>query len=56
MKGETTLTTAMHLVLALDQGFEALASVALTSFLLHHSFESLVVVDADHPKTKSSTA
>ena len=34
----------MHLVLALDQGFEALASVALTSFLLHHSFESVVVV------------
>ena len=34
----------MHLLLALDQGFEALASVALTSFLLHHSFESVVVV------------
>ena len=34
----------MHLLLALDQNFEALASVALTSFLLHHSFESVVVV------------
>ena len=40
----------MHLVLALDQGFEALASVALTSFLLHHSFESVVVVAPEgHP-------
>ena len=55
MKGETTLTTAMHLVLALDQGFETLASVALTSFLLHHSFESVVVVAPEgHPMERLS--
>ena len=34
----------MHLLLALDQGFEALGSVALTSFLLHQRFESVVLV------------
>ena len=34
----------MHLVLALDSGFEGLSVVALTSFLLHHDFESVVVV------------
>ena len=34
----------MHLVLALDSGFENLSVVALTSFLLHHPFESVVVV------------
>ena len=34
----------MHLVLALDSGFESLSVVALTSFLLHHNFESVVVV------------
>ena len=34
----------MHLVLALDSGFESLSAVALTSFLLHHNFESVVVV------------
>ena len=34
----------MHLVLALDQGFEQLAAVALLSFLLHQRFESLVLV------------
>ena len=34
----------MHLVLVLDSGFEGLSVVALTSFLLHHDFESVVVV------------
>ena len=34
----------MHLVLALNQQFECIASIALTSFLLHHNFESVVVV------------
>ena len=34
----------MHLLLALDQGFEPLATVALTSYLLHHSFSSVVLV------------
>ena len=34
----------MHLLLALDRGFEALGSVALTSYLLHHRFESVVLV------------
>ena len=34
----------MHLLLALDQGFEPLAAVALTSYLLHHPFSSVVLV------------
>ena len=34
----------MHLLLALDRGFEELGSVALTSYLLHHRFESVVLV------------
>ena len=34
----------MHLLLSLDRGFEALGSVALTSYLLHHRFESVVLV------------
>jgi len=34
----------MNLLLALDRGFEALGSVALTSYLLHHRFESVVLV------------
>ena len=34
----------MHLLLALDRGFESLGSVALTSYLLHHRFESVVLV------------
>lgn len=34
----------MHLLLALDRGFEVLGSVALTSYLLHHRFESVVLV------------
>ena len=34
----------MHLVLALDSGFEGLSVVSLTSFMLHHNFESVVVV------------
>ena len=34
----------MHLLLALDRGFEALAAVALTSYLLHQRFESVVLV------------
>ena len=34
----------MHLLLALDQGFEPLAAVALTSYLLHHRFSSVVLV------------
>ena len=34
----------MHLLLALDRGFEALGSVALTSYLLHHRFDSVVLV------------
>ena len=34
----------MYLLLALDRGFEALASVALTSYLLHHRFASVVLV------------
>ena len=34
----------MHLVLALDSGFEGLSVVSLASFLLHHDFESVVVV------------
>ena len=34
----------MHLLLALDQGFEQLAAVALTSYLLHQRFESVVLV------------
>ena len=55
LKGITNLSTAMHLVLALDQGFEALASVALTSFLLHHSFETVVLVAPEgHPMERLS--
>ena len=34
----------MHLLLALDEGFESLAEVAITSYLLHHRFESVVLV------------
>ena len=34
----------MHLLLALDQGFEPLAAVALTSYLLHQRFASVVLV------------
>jgi lipopolysaccharide biosynthesis glycosyltransferase len=34
----------MHLLLALDQGFEPLAAVALTSYLLHQRFTSVVLV------------
>lgn len=34
----------MHLLLALDQGFESLAAVALSSYLLHQRFESVVLV------------
>tara|TARA_X000000950_G_C13901992_1_gene655266 strand:+ start:101 stop:952 length:852 start_codon:yes stop_codon:yes gene_type:complete len=34
----------MHLLFALDQRFESLAVVALTSYLLHHHFESVVLV------------
>ena len=34
----------MHLLLALDQGFGPLAAVALTSYLLHHRFSSVVLV------------
>ncbi len=34
----------MHLLLALDQGFEPLAAVALTSYLLHQPFTSVVLV------------
>ena len=34
----------MHLLLALDRGFESLGSVALTSYLLHNRFESVVLV------------
>ena len=34
----------MHLLLALDQGFEQLAAAALTSYLLHQRFESVVLV------------
>ena len=34
----------MHLLLALDHGFESLAAVALTSYLLHQRFESVVLV------------
>lgn len=34
----------MHLLLALDHGFESLAAVALTSYLLHQPFESVVLV------------
>jgi len=37
----------MHLLLALDQGFEQLAAVALTSYLLHQRFESVVLVTPD---------
>ena len=34
----------MHLLLALDHGFESLAAVSLTSYLLHQRFESVVLV------------
>ena len=34
----------MHLLLALDKGFETLAAVAIGSYLLHHRFESVVLV------------
>ena len=34
----------MHLLLALDKGFESLASVAISSYLSHHRFESVVLV------------
>ena len=34
----------MHLLLALDEGFESLATVAISSYLLHHHFESVVLV------------
>lgn len=34
----------MHLLLALDEGFESLAAVAITSYLSHHRFESVVLV------------
>ena len=40
----------MHLLLALDQGFEALGSVALTSYLLHHRFESVVLVTPEEQR------
>ena len=40
----------MHLLLALDQGFEPLASVALTSYLLHHRFESVVLVTPEEQR------
>ena len=34
----------MHLLLALDDGFESLAAVAISSYLSHHRFESVVLV------------
>ena len=34
----------MHLLLALDKGFESLATVAISSYLSHHRFESVVLV------------
>ena len=34
----------MHLLLALDEGFESLAAVAISSHLSHHRFESVVLV------------
>lgn len=34
----------MHLLLALDEAFESLAAVAIGSYLLHHRFESVVLV------------
>ena len=34
----------MHLLLALDKGFESLAAVAIASYLSHHRFESVVLV------------
>ncbi len=40
----------MHLLLALDKSFEHLAAVAVTSFLLHSSFESLVIVSPESEK------
>lgn len=40
----------MHLLLALDSTYEQLASVAITSFLLHHKFESLVIVSPETNK------
>lgn len=39
-----TANQALRLLLALDAGFEPLAAVALTSFLLHNRFERVVVV------------
>ena len=38
------VVSCMHLLLALDQGFEPLAAVALTSYLLHQRFTSVVLV------------
>ena len=40
----------MHLLLALDQGFEPLAAVALTSYLLHQRFESVVLVTPEEQR------
>ena len=40
----------MHLLLALDRTFEHLAAVAITSFLLHQKFESLVIVSPETEK------
>ena len=45
----------MHLLLALDQGFEQLAAVALTSYLLHQRFESVVLVTPDDQRPVSYT-
>lgn len=42
----------MHLVLALDKSFEHLAAVAVTSFLLHHKFESILIVSPEKEKFK----
>ena len=40
----------MHLLLALDQGFEQLAAVSLTSYLLHQRFESVVLVTPEEQR------
>ena len=40
----------MHLILALDKNFERLAAVAVTSFLLHSSFESVIIVSPESDK------
>ncbi len=40
----------MHLLLAMDQGFEQLAAVALTSYLLHQRFESVVLVTPEEQR------